>query len=133
MTFRHRILAILVVLTTMSLNILVSAQAQVVRSARLVSPTDGEIVVGPNVTFRVESSGVRLPDEHFHLLIDGAALEYISGNPIPLGRVDMVHFRAATTTVRMSPGPHFVVLIATDSNHVPLRPWVGSSAYFFVR
>lgn len=133
MTFRNRILAIVVVSTIMSLNVLVSAQAQAVRSARLVSPTEGEIVVGPNVTFRVEFSGIRLPDEHFHLLIDGAALEYVSGNPVPLGRVDMVHFRAATTTVRMTPGPHFVVLVATDNNHVPLRPWVGSSTYFFVR
>lgn len=103
------------------------------RTVQLVSPSEGEVVEGPNVTFRVESSGVRLPDEHFHLLIDAAALDYVLGNPVPVGRVDMVHFRAATTTVRMTPGPHFIVVVAGDNNHMPLRPWTADSRYFFVK
>lgn len=132
MTFRHGLLIALAILLTLPLGILMPVQAQA-RMARLISPSEGEIVTGPIVAFRVEHSGIRLPDEHFHLLIDGGALEYVAGNPVPLARVDMVHFRAATTSVRMTPGPHFVVLVATDANHVPLRPWVGSSTYFFVR
>lgn len=91
------------------------------------------MIQGPNVTFQVASSGVKLPDEHFHLLIDAAALEYVLGNPVPVGRADMVHFRAASTTVRMTAGPHFVVVVAGDSTHTPLRPWTADSRYFFVR
>lgn len=103
------------------------------RTALLTTPVEGEIVQGPNVTFTVESTGIRLPEEHFHLLLDGAALRYVLGNPVPLGQVDIVHFRANRTTIRFDPGPHFVVLIATDNDHVPLRPWTGVSRYFFVR
>lgn len=101
--------------------------------AWLVSPMEGEIVQGPDVTFRVESSGVRLPEEHFHLLVDGAVLRHVPGTAIPLAQVDMVHFRAKTTTIRLSPGPHVVVLIATNNDHVPLTPWAGQSRYFVVR
>ncbi len=110
-----------------------AASAQPARTARIVSPAQGEIVQGPNVTFAVEASGVRLPDEHFHLFIDDAALRYVLGNPIPVGQVDFVHFRALTTTVRLAPGPHFVVLILGDAQHVPFRPLVIDTRYFFVQ
>lgn len=103
------------------------------RTVRLVSPAEGEVVQGPNVTFTVEFSGIKLPDEHFHLLIDGGALRYVLGNPIPTAQVDQIHFRAATTTVRLEPGPHFVVLVPADPQHVPFRPWISDSRYFFVR
>lgn len=103
------------------------------RAVRLVSPAEGELVQGPNVTFTVEFSGIKLPDEHFHVLIDGGALRYVLGNPIPTAQVDMVHFRAASTTVRLEPGPHFVVLVPADAQHVPFKPWISDSRYFFVR
>lgn len=109
-----------------------AADAQV-RSARLLSPRNGEIIQGPNVTFTVESRGIKLPDEHFHLFLDEAGLKYVLGNPVPLGVVEFVHFRAATTTVRFNSGPHFVVLVSTDANHVPLQPLLVDSVYFFVR
>ena len=108
----------------------VSAQA---RTVRIVSPAEGEVVQGPNVTFTVESSGVKLPDEHFHLFIDGGALRYVLGNPIPTGQVDMIHFRTTSTTARLESGPHFVVLVPGDAQHVPFRPWVSDSRYLFVK
>lgn len=45
----------------------------------------------------------------------------------------VVHFRALTTSVRFTAGSHFVVLVATDASHVPLRPLLIDSVYFFVR
>lgn len=109
-----------------------AAFAQPARTARIVSPAQGEIVQGPNVTFTVEASGIMLPDEHFHLFIDEAANRYVLGNPIPV-EVGFVHFRTPTTTVRLAPGPHVVVMVAGDAQHVPLRPLVIDSRYFFVR
>lgn len=109
---------------------LVSAQARLVK---IVSPAEGEVIAGPNVTFTVQATGVKLPDEHFHLFIDDAAIRYVLGNPVPTGQVDFVHFRALTTTVRLTPGPHVAVLVPGDANHVPFRPWVSDTVYFFVR
>jgi len=109
------------------------SSAQPARAVRIVSPVQGEIVEGPNVTISLEAVGVKLPDEHFHVLIDSAALNYILGNPIPIGQADIVHFRALTTTVRLPAGPHLVVVIAGDAQHVPLRPMAVDSGYFFVR
>lgn len=121
-----------VIALTLAFAVNAAAQGEA-RRARLASPAEGEIVEGPNVTFRVEHSGIRLPEEHFHVLLDAAALEYVAGNPIPIGRVEMVHFRAASTTVRMTAGTHFVVLISTNNDHLPLRPWTGESRFFFVK
>lgn len=109
-----------------------AAFAQPARTARIVSPAQGEIVEGPNVTFTVEASGIRLPDEHFHLFIDEAATRYVLGNPIPV-EAGFVHFRTLTTTVRLAPGPHIVALVAGDAQHAPLRPLVIDSRYLFVR
>ena len=102
--------------------------------AKIVAPEEGEIVQGPNVTFTVESSGFKVPDDaHYHLFIDQAALRYVLGNPVPIGQEDFVHSRTLTTTVKLNPGAHFVVLVVGDPQHVPLRPFVGESRYFFVK
>lgn len=134
---RFRLMPTLVLALTGVLGVLlltgIPTSAQPARAVRIISPAYGEIVEGPNVKIVVEAAGVKLPDEHFHVFIDGAALRYVLGNPIPIGQVDIVHFRALTTTVRLSTGPHFVVVIAGDAQHVPLKPWAVDSRYFFVR
>ncbi len=108
--------------------------AQPRRVARIAAPAEGEIVQGPNVTFTVESSGFKVPEEgHYHLFIDQAALRYVLGNPIPLGQVDFVHFRTPTTTVKLDGGPHIAVLVPGDPQHVPFRPIISDSRYFFVK
>jgi hypothetical protein len=111
----------------------IPTSAQPARVVRIISPEQGEMVAGPDVTFIVEAPGVRLPDEHLHVFVDGAALRYVLGNPVPIGQADFVHFRALKTTIRLPAGPHFVVIVAGDPQHVPFWPLVADSRYFFVR
>jgi hypothetical protein len=102
--------------------------------AWIVSPSPGEIVQGPDVTVTVESTGIRIPDQgHYHLLVDEAALHYVLGLPIPQGE-GYVHFRLPPrATVRLSPGPHVVVLVMGNPAHVPFVPLLSDARYFFVK
>lgn len=100
----------------------------------IVSPVQGAIVQGPDVTFVAASTGIQVPEQgHYHLLIDEAALHYVLGLPLPTAE-GYVHFRLPPrVTVRLTPGPHVVVLVMGNPAHVPFVPLLADARYIFVK
>lgn len=105
-------------------------------TARIVSPAQGAIVQGPDVTFSVTSSGIKVPGQgHYHLLVDDAAAKYMLGQPIPTDEKN-VHFGKTLppkATVKLSPGGHVVVLVVANPAHVAFVPLITDSRYVWVK
>ncbi len=101
------------------------------KSVRFVAPAQGDLVKGPNVTITVDSSGLNA-GKHVDMLVDGTAMTYALGSPIRVGYDNFYHMRTKAAATKFAPGPHIVVLFASNDKHVPMRPLVVSSLYFFV-
>lgn len=103
-------------------------------TARIVSPAQGAILQGPDVTFTVTSSGIKVPDQgHYHLLVDDAAAKYMLGQPIPTDEKN-VHFKLPPkAALKLSPGGHVVVLVVANPAHVAFVPLITDSRYVWVK
>src|SRR5579859_1793671 len=140
---RHvlRVFAVCGLLLPFAISSTVSAQQppQVV----ITSPTNGQTVVGPDVTVSIQVTGTtlvpaasatKLEDMHVHYLLDVDPAPYLSGTtPIPAGNPNIVHGAALSNTFTgVAPGPHKVTVILGLSDHRAVQPPVAPSVSFTV-
>ena len=94
---------------------------------RIVSPTEGEQVLGPNVAIVWEAPGLTIvpaaqatveTDYHAHFIVD-RAYEVVEGVPLPT-QACVVHTAANPATITLGPGRHRVELVIGNPGHVPV-------------
>ncbi|GIW53227.1 MAG: hypothetical protein KatS3mg081_2582 [Gemmatimonadales bacterium] len=108
----------------------------------IVEPADGDTVVGPAVTVRLQAHGLAIvpagdttPNSgHHHLFLDRDLTP--AGTPIPTEPGYIVHLGTGGDTYTfdsVAPGPHRLIAVVGDAVHVPLNPWVVDTVHFVVR
>lgn len=103
-------------------------------TARIVSPADGAVVSSPvKVVFAVEGmtvvpAGDATPNSgHLHLLVD-VPVPADLGQPIPKDEQHIHYGKGQTEAeVPLAPGPHTLILLLGDANHVAHDPPVSSA------
>jgi hypothetical protein len=107
----------------------------------IVSPTEGQSVVGPNVTVRLEANGVTIVPAanhdpgtgHHHLFIDRDPTPLT--DTIPAGVPDIRHLGQGQTEFSvegLAPGEHRIIAVIADWSHVPLNPPAVDTVRFTV-
>ena len=110
---------------------------------RIVSPTNGASLSGPDVTVTIAVSGTTLvpaaqasrpEDLHVHYLLDVDPTPFLDGStPIPTGDPNIVHSAATSNTFADVPaGRHRVTVVLALANHVSVEPPVAPSVTFTV-
>jgi hypothetical protein len=110
---------------------------------RIVSPTDGATVAGPDVTIQIEATDVTLVDGrvatrnedlHTHYLLDIDPTPYLDGKQdMPIGDPHLVHSAATSNTFTdVAPGPHTVITILSYKDHHVSQPVVMAKVSFTV-
>jgi Domain of unknown function (DUF4399) len=109
---------------------------------RIVEPQEGVTVTGTTVHVKLESWGVeiapaaehRAGTAHHHLFLDTDL-----GAPdaaIPAGVPGIVHLGKGQTEYTfegLAAGPHRLIALLADPNHVPLEPLVADTVRFTVK
>jgi hypothetical protein len=120
-----------------------TAAAPAARRVEIVSPREGEIVDGPDVTvilaahdFQVVPAGNAAPNSgHHHVFLDRDLSP--AGQPIPgnePGRlVHMGNGAAELVLQGVPPGRHRLIAMVGDAGHVPLQPLLVDTVRFTVR
>jgi hypothetical protein len=106
----------------------------------LVFPVDGASVGSPvRVEVRVTGTTLKAPAEgdssarHLHYFIDADPAAVMGpGEPVPVGRQNIIHTPETSQTVDLPPGEHTVWVVLTDNNHVPLSAVPVARARFTV-
>ena len=110
-------------------------------SVTIMSPAEGSTVAGPAVHVILAASGVELAPAseqrpgtaHHHLYLD---VDLGSPNDtIPAGLSGIIHLGRAQTEFQwdsVPPGPHRIIAVLADSDHLPLRPLVTDTVRFTV-
>ena len=117
------------------------ANAQPQPQVRIVSPSNGSTVSGPDVTISIQVTGTtlvpaadatKLDDMHVHYMLDVDPAPYLDGStPIPMGNPDIVHTAALSQTfAAVAAGPHRVTVILGLSNHLAVQPPVAPAVTF---
>lgn len=117
-----------------------SAQAAVA-SVTLLSPEEGEEIMGTSVTVRLETSNLPIVPAgdltpgtgHHHLFLDADLTD--AAVPVPTVPGSIVHMgdaSAAYTFEGVSPGEHVLIAVVADGVHVPHQPWVVDTVRFVV-
>jgi hypothetical protein len=107
----------------------------------IVSPAEGASVPGPNVTVRLEASGVTIVAAanhdpgtgHHHLFIDRDPTPL--SDTIPAGVSDIRHLGQGQTEFSvegLAPGEHRIIAVIADWSHVPLNPPAVDTVRFTV-
>jgi LPXTG-motif cell wall-anchored protein len=110
---------------------------------RIVSPSNGGSVSGPDVTITIEVTGTtlvpaaeatKLQDLHVHYLLDVDPTPWLDGStPVPMGNPDIVHTAALKQTFTgVAAGPHRLTVLLGLSNHTAVQPPVAPSVSFNV-
>jgi len=120
-----------------------AAQAQAARkvTVQITSPRNGATVTGP-VLITLQATGVQIVPAsverpgtgHHHLFVDHD-LTWIS-DTIPMGSPGILHLgRGQTEFVldSLKPGPHRVIVLIANWQHVPLNPLVADTVTFTVK
>jgi hypothetical protein len=120
-----------------------AAQVQAARkvTVKITSPPNGATVTGP-VLITLRATGVRIVPAtverpgtgHHHLFVDHD-LTWIS-DTIPMGSPGILHLgRGQTEFVldSLKPGPHRVIALIANWQHVPLNPLVADTVTFTVK
>lgn len=108
----------------------------------IVEPGDGDTVIGPAVTVRLQAHGLAIvpagdttPNSgHHHLFLDRDLTP--AGTPIPTEPGYIVHLGTggdSYTFNSVTPGRHRLIAVVADAVHVPLQPWVVDTVHFVVR
>jgi hypothetical protein len=109
---------------------------------RIVEPKQGSTVPGPTVHVVLEATGVeiapaaehRAGTAHHHLFLD---TDLTAGDVgIPAGMPGIVHLGKGEkeyTFQAVAPGPHRLIALLADPNHVPLKPLVTDTVRFTVK
>ena len=116
--------------------------APVQPEVRIVAPAEGEEVEGPNVTIRLEVTGVEIVPAgdttpgtgHHHLYLDTDLAPF--DGPIPAVPGQVIHMGDGSsrfTFEGVAPGEHRVIAVVGDGVHVPLQPPVVDTVRFTVR
>jgi len=112
-------------------------------SARIVSPTRGQVISGSTVAVRWDVTGYTIVpaaqattpnDLHVHIFLDIDPAPYLdSGIPIPLNNPNIVHTANPIITFQnVTNGPHRVYLVLATGNHVSVAPAVTDTVDFTV-
>ena len=117
-------------------------QAAPAARVRIVEPTDGSTVTGTSVHVRLEAQGVeiapaaehRAGTAHHHLFLDTDVTP--ADAAIPAGTPGIIHLGKGQTEYTfegVAPGPHRLIAVLADPNHVPLTPWAVDTVRFTVK
>jgi hypothetical protein len=117
-------------------------QAAPAPRVRIVEPKQGAIVTGTMVDVVLEAQGVeiapaaehRAGTAHHHLFLDTDLTASDMG--IPAGMPGIVHLGKGQSTYMfeaVAPGPHRLIALLADPNHVPLKPLVADTVRFTVK
>lgn len=109
---------------------------------RILEPSEGDTVFGSSVHVRVEAEGIEIAPAaehregtaHHHLFLDMdlGALD----TAIPAGLPYIIHLgkgQSEYTFEGIVPGPHRLIAVLADPNHVALRPLVVDTVRFTVQ
>lgn len=105
-------------------------------------PEEGAIVTGPTVHVLLYARGVeiapaaehRAGTAHHHLFLDTDLTASDVG--IPAGMPGIVHLgkgQSEYTFEAVAPGPHRLIALLADPNHVPLKPLIADTVRFTVK
>jgi hypothetical protein len=108
---------------------------------RIVEPKQGATVAGAAVHVKLEATGIeiapaaehRAGTAHHHLFLDTDLTAADVG--IPAGMPGIVHLgkgQSEYTFEAVTPGPHRLIALLADPNHVPLKPMVADTVRFTV-
>lgn len=117
------------------------AKAQTKVTVVITSPLNGDTVTSP-VLIKLRATGVRIVPAtveqrgtgHHHLFVD-QELRWLN-DTIPAGSPGIIHLGRGQTEFRLDslpPGPHRVIALIADWNHVPLHPLVADTVTFTVK
>lgn len=119
-----------------------TAPASGARRVRIVEPKQGATVTGTSVHVVLEATGIeiapaaeqRAGTAHHHLFLD---TDLTAGDVgIPAGMPGIVHLgkgQSEYTFEGVKPGPHRLIALLADPNHVPLKPLVVDTVRFTVK
>lgn len=109
---------------------------------RIVEPKQGATVTGTSVHVVLEAKGIeiapaaeqRAGTAHHHLFLD---TDLTAGDVgIPADKPGIVHLgkgQSEYTFEGVRPGPHRLIALLADPNHVPLKPLVADTVRFTVK
>jgi hypothetical protein len=118
------------------------AKAAPAPSVRIMEPKQGATVTGTMVHVVLEAQGVeiapaaehRAGTAHHHLFLDTDLTAADVG--IPVGMPGIVHLgkgQSEYTFEGVAPGPHRLIALLADPNHVPLKPLAADTVRFTVK
>ena len=110
---------------------------------RIVAPSNGSTVRGPDVTVTIAltdlalvpaAQATRLEDLHVHYLLDVDPSPWLDGRtPVPAGDAKIVHSAATSNMFQaVDPGSHRVAVLVGLSNHAAVQPPIAPSVTFTV-
>lgn len=108
----------------------------------IVSPKDGAVLTGPSVHVVLAVEGVEIAPAaehrpgtaHHHLFLD--VKMSAADSAIPAGVAGIVHLGKGQTEYTfdaVAAGPHRLIALLGDPNHIPLKPLVADSVHFTVK
>lgn len=106
---------------------------------RIVKPSEGDTITGSSVLVKLEAEGVeiapaaehRAGTAHHHLFLDVDVTKPDQG--IPAGNPYIVHLgkgQSEYTFEGVANGPHRLIAVLADADHVALQPWVVDTVNF---
>lgn len=103
----------------------------------ILFPADGAQVTSPvRIEVGVAGATLKAPTEgdisarHLHYFIDADPAAVMGpGEPVPVGRQNIIHTPQTNQTVDLLPGEHTVWVVLTDNNHVPLPVTVAKATF----
>jgi hypothetical protein len=109
---------------------------------RIVEPKAGATVTGPAVHVVLEVQGIEIAPAaehkpgtaHHHLFLDTDLTP--ADQPIPMGAAGIWHGGKGQTEYtfeNVAPGPHRLIAVLADPNHVPLNPLAVDTVRFTVK
>jgi uncharacterized protein DUF4399 len=119
-----------------------TSQAMLSPKLRIVKPKNGATVTGKTVHVVLEAKGIQIAPAaehragtaHHHLFLD---TDLTAGDVgIPAGMPGIVHLGKGEkeyTFQAVAPGPHRLIALLADPNHVPLKPLVADTVRFTVK
>jgi hypothetical protein len=119
-----------------------SSHAMPAPQVRIVQPKQGATLTGKTVHVVLEAQGIeiapaaehRAGTAHHHLFLD---TDLSAGDVgIPAGMPGIVHLgkgQSEYTFEAVTPGPHRLIALLADPNHVPLKPLVADTVRFTVK
>jgi hypothetical protein len=119
----------------------IPSQAHRKVTVEITSPLNGDTVTSP-VLIKLRATGVRIVPAtveqpgtgHHHLFVD-RELMWLN-DTIPAGSPGIIHLGRGQTEFALDslkPGPHRVIALIADWNHVPLHPLVADTVTFTVK